>query len=436
MTQPAPTKLFREEAKTGAIDCPGCGAPITLHAFGGVEQIACSYCGTICKPEDDGNLEILQKAERARRQSVLPLHIRGEFEGQTWEIVGIVWREVVADGSCYPWQEFLLFNPYAGYRWLIFQMSDGVWSIGGPLDGAVAVEAGMQPVATWQGERYRHFTSGNARTTYVEGEFPWQVLVGDVAQANDYVCPPKLISIEIQKTEGGSDINFTMMRPIDGAEVWAAFKRPGAPPPCYGIHPAAPNPYADKFFRRAALALFGAWLLLTVIYVGGREGKVVYTIGLDDTDTVTAEVDLGDDDRRSLEFELQAVGMNNSWAYADVMLVDPVTEEAIALGLEVDAYSGVDGGESWSEGTNPRTVVVGNVPGGKYVLQAAAQFDTAGDRADRLQLTIKRDVSLLRYVFLPLLIISVFPLFNLFRRLSFEAKRWSTSDHVASSDDD
>src|SRR5690606_924595 len=100
------------------------------------------------------------KAERARRQSVLPLHIRGEFEGQTWEIVGIVWREVVADGSVYPWQEFLLFNPYAGYRWLIFQMSDGVWSIGGPLDGAVAVEAGMQPVATWQGERYRHFTSG------------------------------------------------------------------------------------------------------------------------------------------------------------------------------------------------------------------------------------------------------------------------------------
>ena len=38
---PAPTKLFREEAQTGAIECPACGAPITLRGFGGVQEVAC-----------------------------------------------------------------------------------------------------------------------------------------------------------------------------------------------------------------------------------------------------------------------------------------------------------------------------------------------------------------------------------------------------------
>ncbi len=436
MTQAAPPKLFREEAKTGAIDCPACGAPITLHGFGGVEQVACAYCGTICKPEADGNLDILQRAERQRRQSMLALYERGEIDGITWEILGIAWRQVVVDGRAYPWQEFLLFNPYEGYRWLIYQMADGVWSFGGPLPGAVEVVAGVQPIARWAGESYKHFTTGDARTIYVEGEFPWRVLVGDVAQAHDYVCPPKMISVEVQHTLGGSDINFTQMRPIDSAEVWAAFEKTGNPPPTFGIHPAAPNPYETNFYRFAGVVLGLVWLLAVLVYTGGRDNALVWGGAIMPGQVLIQEIEIGEPgEHQTLEIELQANRMNNSWAYADVMLIDAETEEAIAVGIEVDAYSGVEGGESWSEGTNPRTVLVGNVRGGKYYLQAQAQIDTSGDPADSLRLAIKRDVPVLRYIFLPLALIVLFPLINLARRMAFEGKRWATSDHAPTSDD-
>jgi hypothetical protein len=435
MNRAAPTKLFREEAKTGAIDCPACGAPITLHGFGGVEQVACVYCGTICKPEDDGNLDIVQRAERQRQKSMLELYEHAELDDQTWEILGIAWRQVLADGRQFPWQEFLLFNPYEGYRWLIYQMHDGVWSLGGPLLGAVEVQPGMQPIAKWAGESYKHYTTGNARTTYVEGEFPWRVLVGDVAQAHDYVCPPKMISIEIERTEHGSDVNFTQMRPISAAEVWAAFKKPGQPPPSYGVHPAAPNPYATKFYALSGLVLGLVWLLAVILYTSGRENVVVFSTALSPQQLFTQEIEIGEPGKRqALELELTASGMSNSWAYTEVMLVDVETEEAIGVGLEVDAYSGVDAGESWSEGTNPRTVLVGDVRGGKYILQAQAQVDTAGDPADKLLLTIRRDVPVLRYVFLPLLFIALFPLINLGRRMAFEGKRWAASDHAPTSE--
>ncbi|PRQ03229.1 DUF4178 domain-containing protein [Enhygromyxa salina] len=443
MNHPAPpTKLFREEAKTGAIECPACGAPITLRGFGGVEQVACAYCGTVCKPEDDGNLDVVQQAQRQHRTSMLPLHKRGTLParlsehggGQTWEILGIMWREVVSDGVTYPWQEFLLFNPYQGYRWLIYQMSDGVWGLGGPLLGAPELLPGGTPTATWRGETYKHFTTGNARVTYVEGEFPWQVLVNDVAQANDYVCPPNMLSIEVQHGEDGVDVNFTSMQPIEPQEVWTAFGMAGPAPDKRGIHPAEINPYKSKFYFVAAILLFVTWIGALIFYSSARTNAVVYTGSITPGEVLTEQLEIGDADRKTtLEFELVAQGMNNSWAYAEVMLVDMTSEEAITVGLETDAWSGVDQGESWSEGTNPRRVTVGGVDGGSYLLQVQTQLDSSGDPADALKFTIRQDVPLGRYMFLPFFIIVLFPALNLARKLGFETKRWANSDHATSS---
>ena len=93
-----PHKVFREEAHTDSVQCPACGGPITLKGFGAIERVACPYCGSELAPEDSGALSVLQQVQRQRRQSVLPLHARGEFDGVPWEIIGIVWRECNVDG--------------------------------------------------------------------------------------------------------------------------------------------------------------------------------------------------------------------------------------------------------------------------------------------------------------------------------------------------
>ena len=76
-----PRKLFREEAQTGAVACPACGGPITLHGFGAIERVNCPYCGSECTPQESGELQLLQQAMRQRRQSALPLHQRCTFDG-------------------------------------------------------------------------------------------------------------------------------------------------------------------------------------------------------------------------------------------------------------------------------------------------------------------------------------------------------------------
>src|SRR5690606_23665162 len=98
--------------------------------------------------------------------------------------------------------------------------------------------------------------------------------------------------------------------------------------------------------------------------------ELVFQGRIDDGQLLTRELEFGEDGKpTTLAFELSAEGMNNSWAYAEILLVDADSEEALALGLEVDFYSGVEGGESWTEGSTTKTQVVGGVDGGKYILQ-------------------------------------------------------------------
>ncbi len=445
----APRKLFREEAQTGAINCPACGGPIELHGFGAVEQVNCPYCGSELAPEESGELELLQAAQRARRESALPLHARGTFPNDNggsdeFELIGIMWRECRVDGVVYPWQEFLLYNPYVGYRYLMFTMTDGSWAIGQTLDGAPRLETGFgHRKVTFAKDKFKHFQTSVAIVSYVEGEFPWQVKVGDQAVAHDFINPPFSMSIEEAATEEGQDVNFTKMRHIDGADVWKAFKLRGSPPRTSGVAMIQPNPYKKgRAITWILLALMlVAWLVASIMYVDGRTNKVIFAeTNKEVTETFSQEVEIGKKGKMTtLEFDLRASGLSNAWAYAEVMLISQESENAIGFGATAEEWHGVSGGESWREGDQSPSVTVGKVPGGKYLLQITPSAGQQGAAADtppanlKLSYSLKENVVLGRYILLPFLIIFGFPIFFWLLGRVYEGRRWANSDYVSSS---
>lgn len=436
-----PRKLFREPAQTQAVQCPACGGPITLRGFGAVEQVSCPYCGSELRPQDDGALRLLQQVARQRQASVLPLYARGTLEGIESEIIGIVWRQCVVDGITYPWQEFLLYNPYRGYRWLVYQMTDGHWSVGEALPGAPkAVVSGHKSVR-FKNKPYKHFQTSMAQVVYVEGEFPWQVHHGDKAVAHDYVAPPEGLSIEQQTAEdGGADVNFTRMRHVEPKQVWKAFELKGSPPSTSGVGALQPNPWlaGGKILWLSFAALLVLWLGASWLYLEGRTSKVVFEKNDLTLEPFSQEIEIGKTgELTSLDLRFSAQPLSNAWAYADVMLVSQATEEAIGIGATAEEWHGVEGGESWREGDAVDTVHVGGVPGGKYLLQIVPQAGAqAGQPAPtdlELSVRLRQDVVLLRYIVLPLLVILTFPFLNfLFGRI-FEGRRWAKSDYAPSS---
>lgn len=436
----APAKPFREPAQTESVQCPCCGGPITLKGFGAVEQVACPYCGSELAPEDSGALEVMRQVQRQQRQSMLNLHTRGTLDGVECEVLGIVWRECNVDGVTYPWQEFLLYNPYQGYRWLVFQMSDGHWTLGGGLKGAPRANmAAAHKSVEFKKKRYRHFQTAIATATYVEGEFPWQVHVGDTAVAHDYVNPPESISIEeAQAADGSADVNFTSMRHIDGAEVWAAFGMEGAPPTLQGVGACRPNPYKarSRFVWLTFAALMLAYLITAVIYIGGRDNKVVLDKSGVTAAPITESITIGETgSKTTLEFEFSASGLNNQWAYAEVLLVNTAAEEATGFGATAENWNGVSGGESWREGSTKQTVTIGGLKGGEYLLQIKPSTGDASGKpiaapSVRLNFKLKENVVLARYLLLPLLFIIAFPLINAMLGMFYEGRRWQNSDYA------
>jgi hypothetical protein len=439
MSEPAaPRKLFREEGQAETIKCLQCGGPIALHTFGARQRVVCPHCGSTLAPEDSGALRLLHAAERQRQVSVLPLHARGTLDGIEWEIIGICWRRCVVDGFAYPWQEFLLFNPYKGFRWLVHSNYDGHWSLGHNLDGAPEILKNRHHTVRFRDRKYQHFQGAEASVTYVEGEFTWEVHVGDKAEVNDFIRPPHGLSIEQASGEDGVEIGFTVQSHLEGREVWKAFKQQGKPPRRRGVGALRPNPWygQQRALWLSCLAFVGGWWLLTADLEARRPGTTAFhrsDIGFEEP--LAQEITIGKPgESTAIAFGMMATPLDNSWAYADVLLVNVATEEAIGFGVEASYYHGVDGGESWSEGDGFPIVIVGGVPGGQYLLQIQPQRDTGAGRPTTYSVTIAQDVYLMRYGMLALAIILAFPLFALLLGWIFERRRWKNSDYAPTSE--
>ncbi len=448
MTSPVPQKLFRDEAKVETVQCLGCGAPIALHGFGAVQRVVCPHCGSTLEPSDSGALELLQKAARKRQQGVLPLHARGKLDGVTWEIIGVCWRRCVVAGVAYPWQEYLLYNPYHGYRWLIYSMSDGHWSLGHAIASAPKICETKHHSIELRGRRYKHFQGADAVVTYVEGEFTWQVCAGDKAHVDDFVAPPHGISIEQSAGPDGVELNRTFQRHVDVAEVQQAFNVDLQARKPIGVGPLQPNRWRDQLrtLWLSCLAFLGVWLLATMYVAGGTAERVVFQrTGVSFDAPLAEEITIGSPGVSTVvEVSFTADPLIASWAFAEIMLVNLDTEEAVGVGLEASYYYGYDDGEAWTEGDRQPDAVLGSVVGGRYLLQVTPQRDTSalGDplftaygmprSPETYSVRVREDVFLTRYAVLPVLVILFFPLLAQILSWIFERRRWQNSDYAPS----
>src|SRR5262249_56898748 len=133
-------------------------------------------CGGLL--ETAGNrLEWLQTLKPPPVAPLIPLGSTGAFEGATYTVLGFVERSVTSEGERYPWHEYLLYEPRAGFRWLV--ESSGHWSFVRPLAPGELTAAREARVVSLHGKTFRRFQGGLTVVDHVLGEFYWRVEVGE-----------------------------------------------------------------------------------------------------------------------------------------------------------------------------------------------------------------------------------------------------------------
>lgn len=433
--------------RTRGFNCGNCGGAVELRALSHAVSVTCTTCGAILDPRDP-NLVILQQARL--RESItpkIPLGTRGTWHGQAYEVIGFQQRSITVEGVRYAWDEYVLFNPYHGFRYLTEYQ--GHWN-----DVRVVREipdvgsSGQRPRATHDGRTYKHFQHARATTDYVIGEFPWRVTVGDAVDADDYVDPPYMLSSEGTEAER----TWSLGEYTAGAKIWKAFDLPGTPPAPIGVFANQPNPHNGG--AAAGCTVFVVLLGLLVLLMGWRamtadrervfSQQYTWQPGVAEQSFVTPTFTLRDSGTLSIDL---SAAVSNSWLGLDLALVNLDTGTAYNVAQSVEYYFGTEGGEAWTEGSRQASVFLREVPAGQYYLRVepegpapipalAGRAAPAVQRAVAYGITVTRDVpSYLPYL-LAIVVLLFLPAIAGWRAVSFESRRDAEGDYGSSSSGD
>jgi hypothetical protein len=412
-----------------ALNCPNCGAALTVRSQGNAVTVICGNCHSVLDAKDP-KLKILQRFTIASSEDppLIPLGSRGTIRGTIYEAIGFQRRTIQVEGIHYSWHEYLLFNPGKGFRYLTEY--DGHWNDVSTLRSLPDVSPGGSAL-TYLGETYRHFQTADATTTYVMGEFPWQVRVGETVKVSDYISPPRVISSE----GAGNETTWSMGEYLAGRDLWKAFTLEGEPPAPIGVYENQPSPLSagvSAVWKLAGIFLALLFVLIVVFYSTARNEQVFQgsynfnTFSKDEPSFVTDTFRLSG--HTSDVIIRTEAGVDNSWIYLNYALINQDTGRAYDLGREVSYYHGRDSDGSWTEGSTSNTVTLPSIPSGNYYLRVEPESDP-NKGIISYTITVTRDVPQFGFFALAFLALLLPACLITWRSMNFEHLRWTESDY-------
>ena len=438
MSGAAPGGPTADPIKVHGLNCPNCGAAIQLRGFQYTQRVICDSCCAVLDALD-ANYAVLQKfgARLARHTPLIPLGARGQWKGEPWEVIGFQVRTITVEGLDYSWHEYLLFNPFLGFRYLT--QYNGHWCDVTTLRALPeSGSANGHPTARWRDTEFRAFQTSVAVTTFAVGEFPWAVAVGDRVTAHDFVSPPLMLSSETTEEE----ITWSLGEYVSGERVWASFRCEGDPPPPAGAYANQPNPLAGRvgaLWRTCGvlvIALVALGLLRGATAADATAFRAAYSFAPGAGDTaafVTDAFELGGGTSNVL-LSTQAT-VDNSWLFVHYTLVNEETGTALDVGREVSFYHGSDSDGPWSEGSHEDAVRLPAVASGRWFLRIDPEGPSTG-RPIGYTVQVQRDTAGILPFVAALVMLLVPPIVTSLRSHAFETARWAESDYAPVAADD
>lgn len=426
-----------EKNKTDALSCPSCGGVIQLRAAGYTMTATCSHCGNLLDTSSP-QLTVVEGATKARTQKPgIPLGTRGVLDGIEWECIGFQKRR----DSGASWTEYLLFNPYHGFRWLTeFR---GHWALVDRLLSAPDAAGGV----SFEGRSYRLYADERCEVTYVEGEFYWQVRKGEKARCADFIAPPHILSRETY--EELNEVSWSYGEYVEAENLKSAFKLPTileSDGSTVGI--IQPNRFGERWrsLKPVMIILLGGLFVIQMLTSRGH-GEVERFRDSFTYDRAPAPT-AGAAPLVSRPFEIKEQGgvviesdaaVDNAWLGYDFDLVNQQTGQRFPGAVSVEYYHGYDEGP-WTEGSRHASATVPGVPPGTYTLALSAEADPSIARMP-FSVAVKGGHTYWSNFVLALLAMLAYPIYIGVRYHLFEARRWSSSDNspypeISSSSDD
>jgi hypothetical protein len=367
-------------AKAGKrMSCPKCNGALTLQAPDAAQRVTCPYCRAL--------IDVSQEPLRAlttlkpppdNLKPIFALGKTGKVRGRKYSVLGHLRREIVKSETGF-WDEYLLWTGEPGdsaFAYLIH--SGGHFTLAEPINYGDVKRDKKQ--LYYKGHILKPVEKCTTKVSYVSGEFPWAVEVGETVEAEDSAATGLLLSIETTLGHGAGvqkEVNASLGYYLDSDELWKGFGLSGSPPKKEYVAPHQPNPYEASWKRRKSILFYTTLIMLGLLgWSCARSGYYRQIFPLRSVPGVEPAAehifisdpfDLGQKGQKfAVQVELRTT-VENSWVAADVSLVNDESGDLYTVPLEASYYHGYSDGESWSEGSRTVDAVIPSVLAGRYV---------------------------------------------------------------------
>ncbi len=416
----------KPKGKPKTFQCPACGGSITIKAVGSSISAICSQCSSIIDVVDE-NYQIISKSNTDSRSLFIEIGSKGKIGNIVWEVIGYVQK--TDETKQYKWEEYLLYNPYHGFRFLVH--AAGHWNLVKVLQEDIP-GIGHANTVYFEGKKYPVFLKGESIVQYVKGEFYWRIKVGDNNKVADYICPPFMISSEMNEEE----INVSLCKYIEPSEIAAAFNIKKAMPKKQGVAPNQPSRYQDTLgliWKTAIAAILMAFLVQSITSAMMDDANVYESQAFiypeqKGLPLITPSLHLPKEGNLLIQ---SSSPVQNNWVELELSLVNEQTDQEYSSVQGIEYYFGYDSDGSWTEGSQESETFISHIPAGNYRLLVETDAGSFKDKVPiNLTMRVKRDVPTWSNFWITISLILVYPLFVGLRRRNFELKRWSESDYA------
>jgi len=415
------------------IICPHCEKQNIVYHLSDCDYIVCQSCRAYAVHTVGNEFQFKRTLNKLEFTPVLKIGSAGTIDNDEFKV--IAYLEKRERGTQYKWREYILFNYQKGYATL--SEFDGHWSIirGKEFFPDLAdLSSNYNSSIRYLNSDFHLFNKYTPEVIAAVGEFGEDILDTKI-KAVEFVAPPLMIVKEKQ----GNKSNYYLGEYIETKRLAEAFNVDYSLfPSKIGIGAIQPSKYFDRWnslFTITGLAIIG--ILLIHLFIGylKPEKELFYESfqlthhqanGSDAIKSFASPSFEITDDFSNLEFYINSA-VSDNWLEASMVLVNEKDNHTWEVSKGFEYYSGVEDGESWSEGDRHAEVMLSNIPKGKYHINI---YPYSGDpNRDILVVKVTANASMWRNTLLTCLALCLYPAYCWYRMRNFEKKRWDNSNY-------
>ena len=354
------------------------------------------------------------------------------LEGGDYRVVGLAHKYDTDSRTDY-WHEYTLYSKLHGFMFLT--ESAGHWTCLKETRVAPKPTDARLHRIDFDGKQFRRYSKYHYRILYAMGEFPGDVFSAhEKVESMDYIAPPEILSIEKDHKN-----RVTWFRGQYVPQGVIAAQTSSSLPRTEGIAPAQPgwiNTSIETLVKSGGIALLLA-MLVQILTGSTHTNRLIFNSDYTFSDSLNTQLFISpkfdlEKSSSSLELDFNAP-LSNTWLELNATLVNAVNGNEYSAEEGIEYYSGTDGGEYWTEGSQSETIHFTKIPAGTYFLQMTASRDSnIYTRAGMFTGKLVYDVTTYRNIWIVVLLLFLWPAIVGTIRYYSETARWGNSEFANS----